>query len=107
MKTNFITEHIIELIINEVEGKKKIGGTATSFFYFEEPIIDGDKHINRVSQFNPFEKEEILPIGWHVLEGSTLLEIYDKLKNNEFFFYKLIDGKSYKARLKKNVKVSK
>ena len=53
------------------------------------------------------EKEEILPVGWYALEGNILLGIYDKLKSNEFFFYKRIEGKSYKARLKKNVKAIK
>ena len=106
MKENFITEHIIKLIQQEIEGKKRVT-KQTSFFYFNEPIEDDDKLINRVSQFNPFEKEGILPIGWHGVSPNTLIEIYDRLKNNEFFFYKRIEGKSYKARLKKNVKAIK
>ena len=105
MRQNFITEHVIKLITNEIEDKKKV--VETSFLYFNDPILDGNKFINRVSQFNPFEKEEILPVGWYALEGNILLGIYDKLKSNEFFFYKRIEGKSYKARLKKNVKAIK
>ncbi len=102
MKQNFITQHIIRVIENEIDNKRKLT-TATNFYYFNEPIKDGDKIINRVSRFNPFQKEEIVPIGWYGLSGNTLIQIYDKLKNNEFFFYKIIEGKSYKARLKKNV----
>jgi len=105
MKQNFITEHVIKLITNAIENKMKF--VETSFLYFNDPIVNGNKHINRVSQFNPFEKEEILPVGWYALEGNILLGIYDKLKSNEFFFYKRIEGKSYKARLKKNVKAIK
>ena len=106
MKQNFITEHVVKLIEGEINGKKGIT-KETNFFYFNEPINDGDMIINRVSQFNPFQKEEVLPVGWYTLSGNTLIQIYDKLKNNEFFFYKIIEGKSYKARLKKNVQAIK
>lgn len=104
MSSNFITNHVIQLIEKEIESKKRVT-KQINFYYFEDPIVDGKRVINRVSQFNPFEKEEIVPCGWRVLSGGALVEIYDRLKNNEFYFYKQleIDGKtrSYKARLKK------
>lgn len=106
MKENFITTQVIKLIEGEIEGKRKIT-KESKFYYFNTPIVDDNRLINRVSQFNPFEKEEIVPVGWYGLSGCTLIEIYDRLKNNEFFFYKKIEGKSYKARLKKNVKAIK
>lgn len=102
MKQNFITQHVVKQIENEIENKSKLT-TSTNFYYFNEPIKDGSRIINRVSRFNPFQKEEIVPIGWYGLSGNSLIKIYDRLKNNEFFFYKIIEGKSYKARLKKNV----
>ena len=105
MKKNLITNQVIRLIEREIEDKRKLTNI-TNFYYFNDPIVDGKRIINRVSRFHPFEKEEIVPIGWYLLSGNALIQIYDKLKNNEFFFYKLIDGKSYKARLKKNVEVN-
>lgn len=101
MSSNFITNHVIQLIEREIENKRRVT-KQTNFYYFEEPIKDGKRLINRVSRFNPFEKDEIIPCGWRVLSGSALVQIYDNLKNNKFFFYKEVDGKSYKARLKKN-----
>lgn len=105
-KTNFITCHVIQKIEQEIEAKRKVT-KSTNFYYFNEPIKDGSRSINRVSRWNPFEKEEICGLSWYALSGSTLVQIYDKLKNNDFFFYKMIEGKSYKARLKKNVGNSK
>lgn len=105
MKKNFITEQVIRLIENEIEDKRKLT-SITNFYYFNDPIFDGKRVIDRVSRFNPFVKEEIVPIGWYGLSGNALVQIYDKLKNNDFFFYKLIEGRSYKARLKKNVEIN-
>lgn len=105
-KTNFITCHLIQKIEQEIEAKRKVT-TSTNFYYFNESIKDGSRNINRVSRWSPFEKEEIVGLSWYALSGLTLIQIYDKLKNNDFFFYKMIDGKSYKARLKKNVGNSK
>lgn len=99
---NFITKHIIELIEKEIDKKRKLT-SITNFFYFNEPILNGNIKINRVSRFNPFVEEDVLPFDWYKLSGSTLIQIYDKIKHNDFFFYKLIDGKSYKAKLKKHV----
>lgn len=103
MSNNFITKHLVKKIQNEIDDKMKVT-KACNFYYFNEPIKDGNRLINRVSRFNAFEKEAIIGIGWHGLSGQSLIEIYDKVKNNDFFFYKLVDGRSYKARLKKNVK---
>lgn len=100
--SNFISNHVIQKIIKEIESKHKVTKD-TNFYYFNEPIKDGKRSINRVNRSSPFEKEEIMCLSWYALSGSTLIQIYDKLKNNDFFFYKIIDGKSYKARLKKNV----
>ena len=102
MATNFISRHVIQKIQKEIEAKRKVTKSC-NFYYFNEGIKDGKREINRVSRWSPFEKEEICGLSWYALSGSTLVQIYDKLKNNDFFFYKMIDGKSYKARLKKNV----
>ena len=37
--------------------------------------------------------EEILPDSWYTLQGSTLVEILDKIKNNKFYIYKKVNGK--------------
>jgi len=96
---NFITKQVIHLIKNEIKSKdlKK----QTNFYYFDDPIKDGYKTINRINISGAFEKERILPTNWSNIYGKALIAIYDNLTNNNFFFYKMIDGKSYKAKLKK------
>lgn len=79
------------------------------FLYFDTPIKSDSKsgssikvEINRVNKGSPYQKEQILPVTYAKLKGDCLLEIYHRIKNNEFYVYKkLKDGKEYKIRLKK------
>ena len=103
IRLNFIKTHIVEKIKKEISLKGNRIDTPTSmvsWYYFDEPIVDGKRRVNRVSKFNPFGKEDIIPINWFEMSGGSLLELYAKLKDDKFFYYKLIDGKSYKTRLK-------
>ena len=98
----FIERHLIEKI-NKVLIEKQSILKHSNFYYFDEPIRDKKKVIDRVSRFNPYHKEEILPASWYSLNGSPLREIFMKLKNNDFYVYKgFEDGKSYKTRIKKS-----
>lgn len=99
-KMNFITRHLIEKIGEELK-RKQATLKHDHFYYFDEPIKDKKKTIDRVNRWNPFVKDEILPTTWYALEGSSLRELYMKLKYNQFYIYKkLDDGKSYKTRIK-------
>lgn len=97
---NFITRHLIDKIGEQLR-LKQATLKHEHFYYFDEPIKDGKRIIDRVNRSYPFVKEEILPITWYALDGSSLREIYMKLKYNQFYTYKkLEDGKSYKTRIK-------
>jgi hypothetical protein len=99
MAVNFITQHIVRKI-NELIKSRQLRLKHQGFLYFNNPT-NGKRKINRVNTFNPFEVEELLPLNFYHLEGETLIEIYKKLKSNDFFIYKrLEDGKDYKIRLK-------
>ena len=98
---NFITRHLIEKI-NEQIRQKQATLKHDHFYYFDEPIKDKKRVIDRVNRWNPFVKNEVLPSSWYSLEGGSLMDAYKKLKNNDFYIYKnLDDGKSYKTRIKK------
>ncbi len=97
---NFITRHLIERI-NEQIRQKQATLKHDHFYYFDEPIKDKKKVIDRVNRWNPFYKNEILPSTWYAMDGKALHELYSKLKNNEFYIYKNLDGKSHKMRIKK------
>jgi hypothetical protein len=100
---NFITRHLIDKIGEQLR-LKQATLKHDHFYYFDEPIKDGKNHkriIDRVNRSYPFVKEEILPITWYALDGTSLMEVYLKLKHNKFYVYKkLEDGKSYKTRIK-------
>jgi hypothetical protein len=99
-KMNFITRHLIEKINEQIKQKQSIL-KHDHFYYFDEPIKDKKKTIDRVNRWNPFHKEQILPTTWYALDGRALHELYCKLKNNQFYIYKkLDDGKRYKTRIK-------
>lgn len=99
-KMNFITRHLIEKINEQIKQKQAIL-KHDHFYYFDEPIKDGKRIINRVNRWNPFVKDEVLPSTWYAMNGTSLHELYFKLKNNEFYIYKDLDGKSHKMRIKK------
>jgi hypothetical protein len=96
---SFIEKHLITAITNQVKEKYKIL-KFSGFLYFDETIPDGKKEINRVNESNPFPKEEVLPLSWYFIRPATLAKIYLKLKFNQFYIYKEIDGKSHKMRIK-------
>lgn len=96
---SFIERHLITSITEKVKEKQKIL-KFNGFLYFDESIPDGKKEINRVNEFNPYPKEEVLPLSWYFIRPLSLAKIYMKLKSNQFYIYKEIDGKSHKMRIK-------
>ena len=100
-KMNFIKRHLIEKINEQIKQKQAIL-KHEHFYYFDEPIKDNKKIIDRINRWYPFVKNEVLPSTWYSMNGIALQELYFKIKNNDFYIYKKIDdGKSYKTRIKK------
>ena len=96
--TNFLTEHTINRIIKEVidlnvEAKNK------NFLFFDELIIEDDYVIDRVNTHSPYQLEEILPLSWYLLKGSTLVKIHRKLKERKVYVPKNINGTIYKIQI--------
>ncbi len=99
---NFIAIHLVHKIESEVKKKQGIL-KHDGFYYFNDPIKDGKRMVNRVNRWAPYRKDEILPCSWYTLRGGTLMSIFNNLKNNEFYIYKKVEGKDCKVRLKKDV----
>ena len=97
---DFIRTHLITKIKDQIKEKQKIL-KHDSFLFFDKPIDDGKKIINRTMLMNPYPKEELLPVSWYNVKGTTLLDMYSQLKDNSFYIYKLYEGKSHKMRIKK------
>lgn len=94
----FIKEHLLNIIDDKVENifyKTKHDG----FIYFDEPIVDEKYTIDRVSRLSPFKFDEIVPINWQNLRGSTLLKIYKKIKKKELYISRNINGVNYKFKI--------
>lgn len=100
MKVNFISMHLVKKIQEQVEQKSKIL-SSNRFIYFDEVIDDPKNKIDRLDRYNPYAKEEILPLSWYLLSPKTLVKIYENLKTNKFYSYRLIDSKSHKVRIKR------
>jgi hypothetical protein len=105
-KSNFIRTHLITMIFKKSSEKRKICKVPEpSFLYFDEPIQTNHFKIDRFGKGSLFFKDQILPIDWNSVNGSYLLEAYQKIKTNQFHVLKEVDGRFYKTRLKgKNVK---
>jgi len=97
---DFIRTHLISKIKSSVKEKQKIL-KFDGFFFLDNPIEDGKKTINRLNQWSIYPKEELIPLNWYQLQGTSLLDIYSQLKENNVYIYKLLDGKSHKMRIKK------
>jgi hypothetical protein len=97
---DFLRTHLISKIKNQVKEKEKIL-KYEGFFFFDKEIDDGKKKINRLNRWSPYPKEELLPLNWYTIKGTSLLEIYSQLKDNNFYIYKVLEGKSHKMRIKK------
>lgn len=99
---NFIKNHLIKKIKDEVN-RKQDSVNFNGFFYFNDIIEDNLKKwkINRVNRENVFPYERAFYLPLNSIGGSALIKIYDKLKKNEFYFYKKVNGKEYRIRLKK------
>jgi hypothetical protein len=96
--TNFLTEHTIGRIIKEIidlnmESQNK------NFLFFDEPIIEDDYVIDRVNTHSPYQFEEILPLSWYLLKGSTLVKIHRKLKERKVYVPKNLNGTTYKIQI--------
>lgn len=95
---NFIRRHIVEKIYEKVK-QKQILLKHEHFFYFDQPVQNGSKKIDRVNRWSPYYTDEILPQSFYALESKSLLEIYNKITNNSFFIYKNFGTKSHKVRI--------
>lgn len=98
---SFIKSHLVENIKKQIEEKQN-SVNFIGFFYFDDVITFKYWNINRINNISVYPKEKKYPLTFWSLNGETLLNIYKNLKSNKFFFYKKINGKSHKVRLKIN-----
>lgn len=96
--TNFLTEHTIGRIIKEIIDLN-IKSKNNNFLFFDEPIIEGNYKIDRINTHSPYQLEEILPISWYSLKGTTLIKIHQKLKERKVYVPKNINGTTYKIKI--------
>lgn len=108
MKRDFISEHLIYRIRKMVGEKQKILGVPQNLWlYFDEKIKPKTtksqmwfKEINRINIYNVYQTEGLLPVYWNNISSKELLEIHNFIKENKFYSYKNITGKSHKIRIK-------
>ena len=100
MNMNFIRYTLISKILTKYRQKRDFY-VNEGFFYFDNKV----RNIDRIGRGFLFNKDEIIQVDWHDIDSRDLLDIFRQLKNNEFYFYREIEGKILKFRpKKKNVK---
>jgi hypothetical protein len=82
---DFIKKHLIKNIKDQIIKKQKNLGFY-EFFWFDYPVMDGCKIINRCNT-RPYYTDEILSCDWALISNKALLDIFLILKNNSFFIY--------------------
>ena len=98
---DFIKTHLLSKIKQQVKEKQDILKFDGFLFLDKDVNSRGDKKINRLNKYNLYQKEELLPLNWYETKGNSLLEVYTQLKDNNFYIYKLLNGRSHKMRIKK------
>lgn len=98
---DFISKHLISKIEQMVVDKQR-SLKCDGFFYFDKEIKDSRILINRINRWNVFQKEEILPVSWYMLDAKTLVEIFHMIKHNKFYAYVRSQNRDFMVRLKEN-----
>lgn len=97
---DFIRAKLIAKIKDQVKIQHQIL-EFEGFLFLEREIPHGKKIINRLNRWSLYPKEELMPLNWMQISGSSLLDIYLQLRGNNFYIYKLNGDKSYKIKPKK------
>jgi hypothetical protein len=90
---NDLKEHLIDRIETIVKNKMYLLDNP-SMIYLERKIGD----IDRINVF-PYGIDNF-PISWWSIDGKSLLSLKAILDQNDFYAYKMIDGKRMKIKLK-------
>jgi hypothetical protein len=100
---NYLKRCIVNKILSEVKIKQdSINFEGT--FHFDSNLkvkIAGKEYsINRINRERPYALNNPFPIEWS-MDGGSLVNILFRIKNNEFYFYKKVNGKEHRIRFKK------
>jgi hypothetical protein len=94
-----IREHLIERIEEETRFKMKSLGY-DGLLFLEDFINDSGYFISRFDYKFVYSDDKYYPLIFDNLDNSTLLELYKRIKYNYFYYYRMVDGKTHKIRIK-------
>ena len=95
---DIIKRYLITGITDKIEDTLKIHGT--NFIYFNNPVIDPKfGKIDRMNKWAPFRKDEIQPVGYSLLSGSTLLKMWKNIQKGKIYYYYFKSGEYKKVKL--------
>jgi hypothetical protein len=97
---SFIRSHLLKKIDKEVNNKQD-SINLNSFFYFDKSVNNNEEIIDRIDRYSIYGKEKERPLLKSRVSGKALLDIFLRIKNNDFFFYKKVNGKYHRIRFKK------
>ena len=95
---DIIKRYLIAGIQEEIAEIIKLHGV--NFIYFNRPVVDSKfGKIDRVNKWAPFRQDEMHPVGYSLLCGKTLLEMWKKIKKNKLYYYHFKNGDMKRKKL--------
>ena len=107
--TNYRTDDIRKHLINSLSKKSheirsRVKIQHNEFIYFDKPInIKNGRCRHKIDRYGRgalYGQNDIFEIPWSLVPGTILIKALNLIKNNEVYFFKKIDNKTYKTRLK-------
>ncbi len=98
---NFIKSKIIKKLEKEMKKRQK-SYSHTNFFFLNNPIKGDNIIIDKINDWSAYEFEDVLPKKFSLLSGDVLLQLLKSIINEEFHIIKIVNGKKYRIKMKKD-----
>lgn len=96
---DIIKRHLIVSILDKIE--LYLESYDTNFIYFNKPVFDPKfGKIDRMNKWAPFREDEITPVGYSLLSGSTLLKMWMNIKKSKIHYYYFKGSDYIKVKIK-------
>ena len=71
----------------------------SKYLYFKEPMTYGSFKIDRIDSQNVYFQEHVCAVAWAILKPNELIEIYNKVVNDETYCFYFEDDELVKKTI--------
>ncbi len=107
---SFLKKLIIKKMVKLIKDKKESATYCGGGHLFMDHNLSPSREIVKLNEYFLWQKNNrhpdkvVWPINWYSLRGYELLSIYNKLNNNDFYYYEVIGNEIYKRDSHDNLK---